>query len=497
MANATPAVDRVGVGTKLAFGVGSAGQACAHIGFTSFNMVYYANVLGVSGTLVGTAVLIALIFDAISDPLVGSISDRFRSQLGRRHPFMYVSALPLGLCFMAIYHPPAGLGEMGLFTWLCVFTILLRQSLTLFDVPHLALGAELSRDYQQRSAVMAYHALFQVVGGAGVAFLGWGWLGKAPGGAGNASNFTSIGLFAGVFITVVVLLSAQGTRAQIPRLARVPADLERLTFKVFWSEVLSCLRNRNYVMLLLGLLFLSATMGVREALFGHVNLFFWELPEAQIKLFHLATPPAYLIAFIVVPQLHHKLEKRTTIIAAVAICTFCAIVPVGSRLLGLLPENGDPALPPILIGFFGLFYFGIAMLTISVMSALADVTDEHALRHGRAQEGIFYSARTFFQKAAGGLGMFFGGIALDVISFPAGAKPGDVNPDQVLQLGIVDGIISALPLALAFYYYGKYSITRDEHRNVLEQLKKLRSKAAVPVDDAEPAAVLREATDSV
>ena len=208
MANATRATERVGVGTKLAFGIGSAGEACAHVGFMQFNMIYYANVLGVSGTLVGMAVLIALVFDAVTDPLMGSISDRFRSRLGRRHPFMFASALPLGLCFAAIYSPPSGVGELGLFAWLCVFTILMRIALTLFNVPHLALGSELSRDYHQRSAVIAYHALFQVVGGAGVAFLGWRWFAKAPGGVSNGGNFLSIGLGAGAFMTCVVLISA-------------------------------------------------------------------------------------------------------------------------------------------------------------------------------------------------------------------------------------------------------------------------------------------------
>ena len=87
-------VKRLSVRTKTAFGIGGTAESAITIVFNSFNFLFYNNVLGLSGTLCGLAVTIAMVFDAVSDPLVGSISDRHRSRLGRRHPFLYAAPIP-------------------------------------------------------------------------------------------------------------------------------------------------------------------------------------------------------------------------------------------------------------------------------------------------------------------------------------------------------------------------------------------------------------------
>src|SRR5689334_25058655 len=99
--------------TKLGFGVGSIGESAITLAFATWDVMYYQNVLGLSAKLAGTAGFIALVVDAIFDPIVGSFSDRVHSKLGRRHPFLYAAPLPLALAFAAIYAPPAGLSQMG------------------------------------------------------------------------------------------------------------------------------------------------------------------------------------------------------------------------------------------------------------------------------------------------------------------------------------------------------------------------------------------------
>ena len=155
---------KLSVGTKLSYGSGAIAEAAIHITFNTFNFLFYNNVLGLSGTLTGLAITIAVIFDAVSDPIVGSLSDRLKSKLGRRHPFLYLSAVPLGICFVALYTPPTEFGEIGLFLWFTVFTVGLRLSTTFYHVPHLALGAELSDDYRERTVIFAYNSILGMVG---------------------------------------------------------------------------------------------------------------------------------------------------------------------------------------------------------------------------------------------------------------------------------------------------------------------------------------------
>jgi len=115
--------------------------------------------------------------------------------------------------------------------------------------------------------------------------------------------------------------------------------------------------------------------------------------------------------------------------------------------------------------------------TISVLSSLADIADEHELISGRRQEGSFFAARTFFAQISSGLGHLFGGAALDVISFPKGAKPGQVPDDVLFNLGLVDGPICAAPALLAVYFYSRYSINRQRHVQTQRELAARRAPA--------------------
>ena len=108
----------LGLGTKFTYGFGQAAEGLKNGAFGVFLFFYYNQVLALSGTLAGLAVGIALVFDAVTDPMAGSISDNWRSKLGRRHPFMFLAAAPLAIAFFLLFNPPAELGQIGLFIWL-------------------------------------------------------------------------------------------------------------------------------------------------------------------------------------------------------------------------------------------------------------------------------------------------------------------------------------------------------------------------------------------
>jgi glycoside/pentoside/hexuronide:cation symporter, GPH family len=127
-----------------------------------------------------------------------------------------------------------------------------------------------------------------------------------------------------------------------------------------------------------------------------------------------------------------------------------------------------------------VFYCGVAVFTISVLSALADVADEHELHTGRRQEGIFYAARTFFAKLTSALGHVLAGIAIDVIDFPTGAKAGEVGDAILLKLGLIDGPIAAVPSAIALYFFVRYRIDKRRHTEIQTELATRRAAAERP-----------------
>ena len=104
---------KLGLGTMVSYGFGQIAESTKSTGFNVFLLFYYNQVLQVSATGTSIALAVALVFDAFTDPLAGSLSDKARTRWGRRHPFILVSALPLAATFYLLFNPPAGLSEMG------------------------------------------------------------------------------------------------------------------------------------------------------------------------------------------------------------------------------------------------------------------------------------------------------------------------------------------------------------------------------------------------
>lgn len=160
-------VPRLSAAVKFHFGVGQVAEGIKTCSFHTFLLFYYNQVLGLSGGLAGAAIALALLFDAVTDPIAGSVSDRWRGPRGRRHPFMYASAVPLGVSFFLLFAPWVRVdevGQQGLFAWMLLATILTRASMTLYHVPHMALGAELSEDYDERTGLVAIRHFFGALG---------------------------------------------------------------------------------------------------------------------------------------------------------------------------------------------------------------------------------------------------------------------------------------------------------------------------------------------
>ena len=108
--------------------------------------------------------MIALAVDAITDPMVGNLSDDCKSPRGRRHPFILGSALPFAIGVAALLNPPEGLSQTGLFIWMLTGSVAVRVVLTFFFVPHLSLGAELATDYHARTSLIGYRVFFTYAG---------------------------------------------------------------------------------------------------------------------------------------------------------------------------------------------------------------------------------------------------------------------------------------------------------------------------------------------
>jgi glycoside/pentoside/hexuronide:cation symporter, GPH family len=474
---------------KLAYALGRAAEGIKSRAFEFFLFFYFVQVLGLSGSLAGLAVGIALICDSVSDPLVGSYSDHLHSRYGRRHPLMLASILPLCVSFYLLFVPPDGLGEMGLFLWLLVFSVLARTSISLFHVPHLALGAELTDHYTERSSIVALRTVFGALGSVFALLSGLNFF-MAPTaqysmGQLNPAAYSPFALTMSISMGVVILLSSYGTRGVIPVLRTAdraqirglsPAGLLMRT----WSEMTGALKNRSFRALFLGLLLVAIVAGVHGALTLYMTTYYWEMPQDKTSAYILAGGIGFFAGLMLLRRFHERFDKKPVFAMGMAMLALLSAAGPGLRELGLFPGNTHPALFPTLLGLVALAAFFGGLAAVSGGSMMADIADEHELNTGRRQEGVFFSAASFAGKAAGGVGHVVAGVLIDLIGFPANAEAGSVAAETLTRLGLFNGPVMAVVMGFGVIYFLRYDLTRTRHAEILHMLRERNGVKAEP-----------------
>ena len=471
--------------SKLAFGVGQFAEGLKNTAFAAFVLFYYNQILGMPGTLAGLALFIALMFDAITDPVAGSLSDNHRSRLGRRHPFMYASALPLGLAFVGLFAPPSGLGEWGLFAWLAVFAILTRAAMTLYHVPHLALGAEMTEDFSERTRVVAYRQFFSAAGAAGAWIIGLIWFfSDDRGGRLAADNYPPFAIALAVLMVATIWYSAFGTQKEIPFLIQPAPRPKGNALMRMCHDLLEGFRNRSFTWLFSGVLIIYAMVGVNSVLDLYMFQYFWDLAGGEILQLQMTAILGLLIGAFLTAPLLRRTDKRFGVVLGALVWAACQVVPVVLRLVEALPANGTEELIWILTGF--KFVQGLIMqqALVAFGSMMADVADEHEYTTGVRHEGIFFGAVSFSGKATSGLGNFIGGIGLDIINWPRGVDiqtSADVPAETIANLGILFGPCVAVLSIVSVWCFTRYKLTRARHAEILVALNaRRRERAAGP-----------------
>lgn len=468
---------------KLTFGIGAIGEA-AYMGmFNTFITIYYNQAIGLSNTLIGVAVMLALIADAVTDPLVGLLSDRHRSPRGRRHPFLWIAPLPLALALYAIFNPPEVLLDQTylLFGWLAIWTILSRGCVTLFNIPHLALGGELSKDQHERSQLFSANTIFTYLAGSAFAFFAWSYFqgerlragdGAMVPGQLDPQAYLPLVIFVCATILISIWVCAAGTAKAARSLSQVPATQPAFTLSFFFKTLLRTFKNRNYLILLCGYFFFMITSGIYDTLNVFINTYFWELEPNEIRWFGLLGAPAGIVGALCSPILMRRFDRKPVMLGALLGTVLFAQLVVNLRLLGLLPANGDPALLPCLLGNSVGFFFSIGVGGVAIYSMIGDVIDENELVTGLREEGLFYSARAFFAKASYSFGHFAAGVMLDYfVHLPFRAVPGEVERDVIVRLGIVAGPVMGSAALIALLIYARYRLDRTRHAEIMRELK--------------------------
>jgi len=460
------------LGTKLAYGFGSAAYGIKDGGFSYFLLMFYGTVVGLDQGLVGLAILIALVVDAFSDPLVGYWSDNFRSKWGRRHPFMYAAAAPIALTYFLLWNPPDW-GQTGLFCYLLALAILIRTLITFYETPSSALLPELTQNYQERTTVQTWRLFFGWAGGNFMAILMWGVLLVATAqykeGSLNREGYETYGIIASLLIFVAIMVSALGTHSHIKHL-RKPPERERRSLASIFREMFDTLREDSFKALFFTMLFGSVATGFGAALAFQMLSFFWGFEPAQIFIWTMLVFVSALIALLIAPRLVKAFGKKKSVIGIGMIAFTIAPMPVLLRLLDVMPQNGDPMLFPIVAAVNTLDLGLIIAFQAIAYSMIAELVEQSELRTGRRSEGVFYAAVTFTRKSSQGIGAAVAGFGLAFIAFPQGEAVSSVSDEKLWYLGAIYAPILWVLWGSMLFAISRYRIDEDSHEANLREL---------------------------
>lgn len=436
--------------------------------FSYLLLPFTTQVLGMPGYVAASALGIAMIWDAVSDLVLGHWSDKTSSRLGRRHPFMYAALILLPLSFWGIFNPMVELTEAMQFWYVLVFAILIRTATTLVEVPSAAQLPELESQYERRSRWLSIRHAFGWMGGNGLHTINFFlWVGHY-----GMSVHTGYAIYAFVgatLIAIAILISSLGTQkyfSALPRpektatksnlealvqarkaraqslsffgrlfnglLSRIAGSMVGVLIDVLvhaCKELAQSLSNKNFAVLFFNGLLTGIAGGMLAALYLYNTNYFFGFSGTQIAMTGVFVLVSPLISFAMIPILGKLFSKRQIAILAISCFIFLTPIPYLMFLAGIWPAMGSWASLYIYSAFIVIEVVCLILNGVMLDSMMADVVEDSEIDTSRRAEGLFFATRGFAAKAMSAGGIFLAGIIVSVV----GMESFEVAEDMTRQ----------------------------------------------------------------
>jgi glycoside/pentoside/hexuronide:cation symporter, GPH family len=436
---------------KMLFSTGDLATSIPLAILMFFQLYFMTDVAGLRPDLAGWAVGIGKIWDAVNDPLIGLLSDRIRSRFGRRRVMLLIGAVPLGLTFLLMWIVPP-FGPVGLAVYYAITFIIFDTVFTIIHVSYNSLTPELTSDYDERSTLNGYRMAFSIIGTLGTIILAtvMGWFISD-----KRVLFATLGIGLGLVSIIPPLVVFRVTKAFDPnqggtQMSMKQAITETLSNQPFW--------------MVMGLYLLSwTTASIMSAVLIYFANYYLRVPEQANYFILLAEGSAILfIPFWV--WVARKLDKRR----AYMIGSLSWVVV----LLAISAIRPDQVLLAYILA--ALSGSGIATAYVLPWSMIPDIIEVDQAKTGERREGSYYSFASFAQKLATGAAVWGMGQALAFANYinPHAGEALPVQPPAALNaIRLFMGPVPAALLLLSLLFAWRYSVTRESHQALVEELQ--------------------------
>jgi GPH family glycoside/pentoside/hexuronide:cation symporter len=468
----TPSKDRVPFGQKAAFG---AGHLVLNLlpGSLSIFMFFLLTAFGMDPFLAGLLGGLPRIFDAITDPIMGFISDNTKSKWGRRRPYIFVGAILSGLLFALLWQLNPDNSQTYNFWYFLIFSMIFLIGNTMYATPLVGLGYEMTSDYNERTRLMAFS---QIVGQVAWMIVPWFWVMIA-----NPDIFETqaigvrqLSLVVGAICIVLGVMPAFFCKgidsAKMENRKEISFSTILSNVKDLWYGIVQVSKNKPF-MKLCGATFLVFNGFQLVASFSFFIIVFYMFKGDYAAAGNwppmFSTVSAVATAFLIIPiitWIANKLGKRK----AFLISTSLSIVGYILKWWAFDPENPWLIFMPI-----PLMAFGIGGLFTLMMSMTADVCDLDELNNGMPRkEGTFGAIYWWMVKLGQALALVLGGLVLKVVGFDGNAAI--QSADTMTHLRIADIVIPVITASFALMVMWKYSLSEQKAREIKAELVERR-----------------------
>jgi sugar (glycoside-pentoside-hexuronide) transporter len=438
--------ERLSLRTILSYGSGQLGLNVTYTSIGMFLTYFYADVIEISPAIIAYAILIGNAWDAITDPMMGQISDRVRWKRGRRRPFFGFGAVPMAVIFLLVFSPEYFPLKVDLSIYITTVIVLLFTFRTMVETPYIALAPELSLDYDERTRISAFRQFFANIGdmiGAMGPLIATQLI------MSETSAYASFGMVAALLTVVGLLIAYIGTKesGQYAEKSSLPL---RTAFK-------TTLTNKPFLIVVATMMLTIIANNATVSL-GIFVAKYWFLSEGLMMNFMIAF---FIGAFISIPcwiKFSEIVGKKTAYIVD--------ITAYGILLWTILILKQDAHMwATIVMGVAGFLNLGLWILSGSIV---ADVVEWDQLKTGERREGAFAGIQSFIIKAAQGVGLAMVNLALANIGYVPDAEQ---SADTLLKLKILYGPVPAVIFWAGALIFLLYPITKKTHKLMLEEIE--------------------------
>jgi glycoside/pentoside/hexuronide:cation symporter, GPH family len=468
--------DKIPNGQKFAYGLGSIVNNLlgGAIGYMSIVL----NVgLGINPALVGTLQAIPRLTDALTDPVMGYISDNTRSRYGRRRPYIFIGAIFVGLVFALMWQLPEGYSEMFYFWFFLIGSIIFYLFYTMFATPWVALGYELTSDYHERTRLMG---VMNFMGQFAWITLPWfyAFMENDRFFSDSVQGARTLAIIIGVFVAVVGIMPAIFTKERFVgkdkeiKIKNKLVEGLKKNIALFFKGLVITLKRVEFLKLCAGTFFLFNGIMLVGAFSSYITIFYVcggdkSMGAYYMGLFGTVTTISTLAAIAGVTWISSRIGKRKTFIIATSIMLF------GSLLKWFCY---DPMVPWKVIIPAPFIAVGMGALFTLMGSMIADVCDLDELETGERREGMFGSIYWWMVKLGMAIAFGLSGFLLNGTGFVVDFG-GAQTSSTFFWMRVVDVGIPAIGALIAIYSVASFKITEEKSYEIRSELEKRRSKS--------------------